>query len=319
MINYIGSFAGIWLTLWLVLSIVFGLVYPLVRRFFNVLHPRFGSILLLYYWMAPFLVSLACAAFLFMPSAEILLVDSHCHKDCQSHVHLIDSIGLAWFGVVIGSLVLVNLVVRLLLNMRRSRQLRRQFNFLSQSRGEFQAINSSTPLVFTLGWWNPCIYMSEGLYAVCSDIDLSVIMAHEQAHQERRDNLRMLLARLCSALLPRRVANVMLEDLQLTTEQACDFRAAERFGQVAVAETLLKVKRLLLSQPSPLPYSALAFAEREVETRIMALLKSEQRVFLQTWQMTLLGVVTLAALLLMVSPLHHASEWVIALLGGPVR
>src|SRR5690606_25883455 len=116
MINSIGSFAAIWLTLWLLLSIVFGLLYPLTRKIFKVLHPRFGSILLLYYWMAPFLVSLASAAFLFMPSAETLLVDSHCHQDCQSHVPLIDSIGLAWFGVVIGSLVLVNLTVRLLVN-----------------------------------------------------------------------------------------------------------------------------------------------------------------------------------------------------------
>lgn len=319
MINSIGSFAAIWLTLWLLLSIVFGVFYPLVRRFFNALHPRFGSVLLLQYWVAPFLVSLASAVFLFMPSVETLLVDSHCHENCESHAPLIESLGLAWFGIVIGSLVLLNLSVRLLLNMRRSRLLRSQFNFLSRSRGEFQAINSPTPLVFTLGWWNPCIYMSEGLYAACSDTDLAVILAHERAHLERRDNLRMLLARLCSALLPRRIANIMLEDLQLMTEQACDFRAAEKFGHVTVAETLLKVKKLLQSQPSPLPYSALAFAEREVETRILALLKPEQRLFLQHWQMALLGFATLAALLLMVSPLHHASEWVIALLGAPVH
>src|SRR5690606_20177304 len=122
---------------------------------------------------------LASAVFLFMPSAETLLVDAHCHQDCQSHVPLIDSMVLSWFGVVMAGLVLANLTVRLVLNMRRSRQLRRQFNFLSQPRGEFQAIKSPTPLVFTLGWWNPCIYMSEGLYKACSDTDLSVIMAHE--------------------------------------------------------------------------------------------------------------------------------------------
>ena len=314
MINSIGSFAAIWLTLWLILSIVFGLLYPLTRRAFNALHPRFGSILLLYYWVAPFLVSLVSAAFLFLPSAETLLVDSHCHQDCQSHVPLIDSVVLSWMGFIMGSLALLGLSVRLLLNVRRSRQLRSQFNFLSQPRGDFQAINSPTPLVFTLGWWNPCIYMSEGMYDACSQTDLSVIMAHERAHQERRDNLRMLLARLCSALLPRRWSSQMLEDLQLMTEQACDFRAAEQFGHVAVAETLLKVKRLLQSQPSPLPYGAMAFAEREVEIRIMALLKQDQRVFLQAWQMVLLGITSLALLLLMVSPLHHASEWVIALL-----
>src|SRR5690606_31031119 len=160
----------------------------------------FGSILLLYYWVAPFLVSLFSAAFLFMPSAETLLVDSHCHQDCQSHLPLIDSVQLSWFGILMASLVLSSLSMRLVLNVRRSRQLRSQFNFLSQPRGDFQAIDSPTPLVFTLGWWNPCIYMSEGLYAACSETDLSVIMAHERAHKERRDNLRMMLGRLCSAL-----------------------------------------------------------------------------------------------------------------------
>lgn len=35
------------------------------------------------------------------------------------------------------------------------------------------------------------------------------------------------------------------------TEEACDCRAAEKFGHVAVAETLIKVKRLLMAHPSP--------------------------------------------------------------------
>jgi hypothetical protein len=48
----------------------------------------------------------------------------------------------------------------------------------------------------------------------------------------------------------------MMVDLQLMTEEACDFRAAEKFGHIAVAETLIKVKRLLMAHPSSLQHGS---------------------------------------------------------------
>ena len=202
--------------------------------------------------------------------------------------------------------------------MRRSVQLHRQFNSLGRPLGEYYAIKSQCPLVFTLGWWNPSIYVSDGLAQGCDERDLSIILLHEQAHQERRDNLRLLLARLCSAILSQNLARQMMTDLQLMTEEACDFRAAEKFGHIAVAETLIKVKRLLMAHPSPLPMGVLGFAEREVETRIMALLNAASRVSPKPWQLLLLGASILLALLLLVSPLHHGSEWVITFLAADV-
>jgi hypothetical protein len=314
MIHAMGTFFAICLVLWLALSFMFVALYPLLRSWFMSLHPRYGSVLLLAFWTAPFIASLTSTLILFMPSIDSILIDPHCHSDCSSHVPLISSTGLAWFGFAAGTIVFLMLTYRLLHTMYKSHQLRRQFNFLGRKHGDYYMIKSDSPVVFTLGWWRPRIYISDGFSKACTNKDLSIVLLHEQAHQERRDNLRLLLARLCSAILTNRLARKIKNDLQLMTEQACDFRAAERFGHVAVAETLLKIKRLLMTQPTALPLHALAFAERDVECRVIALLKGSALISPRPWQLSLLALVLVFGLVLMVGPLHHGSEWMIALL-----
>jgi Zn-dependent protease with chaperone function len=318
MINAIGSFASIWLALWLVLGVLFVLAYPLLRPALLKLQPRYGSALLLAYWILPFAAALLSTAFLFLPTAENLLVDAHCHVDCASHAPLIDSAGLALFGVGVGSVAVLVLLMRFITTVRNARKLHAQFDYLGKRRGAWIEMDSECPLVFTLGWWQPRIYLSTGLRRACSVQDLDIILQHERAHQERRDNLRLLVARLCCAIFPGPLARRVLADLQVVTEEACDFRAAERFGAVAVAETLLKVKRLLMAQPASVPQEAMAFAERDVETRIRALLRASSRISLHNWQLGLLLLGGALALVLMVGPLHHGSEWVISQLSASV-
>lgn len=313
MISAMGSFSAIFLSLCVLLSVVFLLIYPLVRSFFLALHPSLGSALLLLYWLCPFVMSLASTSVLFMPDIESVLVDSHCHEECVSHVPMIHTPELALLGLVLGGVLLLSLLYRCIETLFRSRQLRTQFEHLGRDFGSYQQLQGSTPLVFTLGWWRPRIYVSQGLEGACSNTDLSIVLLHERAHQERRDNLRLLIARLCSVLLYRVGATRMMSDLQLLTEQACDFRAAEKYGYVNVAETLLKVKRLL-QHSSAVPLGALAFAEHDVELRVKALLKAQQRLKLHSWQLGVIVSSLLVGMSLLVSPLHHGSEWVITLL-----
>lgn len=314
MINTIGTFSAIWLVLWLGLAVLFVFAYPLLRPFFLRLHPRHGSTLLLAWWVLPFAASLSSTLFLFMPTAENLLVDAHCHDECTSHVPLIDSPVLAWFGLVVGVLVVSVLLLRFVTTLRKSRQLHTQFDFLGKRRGPWFEMEAQCPLVFTLGWWRPRIYISSGLRRACDESDMQIILQHERAHQQRRDNLRLLMARLCCAILPAALAHRVLDDLQVVTEEACDFRAADAFGAVAVAQTLLKVKRLLMAQPAAVPTLAMAFAERDVEIRIKALLEATGRVSLHRWQLATLLSAGVLALVLLVGPLHHGSEWVISVL-----
>jgi len=315
MINIMGSFSAIFLGLCILLSLIFLLAYPLFRPMFLALHPRFGSALLLVYWLCPFLMSLASTSVLFMPEVESVLVDSHCHAECVSHVPMLHSPELAVLGLLLGGALLLSLLLRCIDMLAKSRQLNTQFNHLGRDLGAYQQLNGQTPLVFTLGWWQPRIYLSEGLESACSNTDLSIILLHEKAHQERKDNLRLLLAKLCSLVIYRPSATRMLSDLQLLTEQACDFRAAEKHGYVNVAQTLLKVKRLL-KQAGPTPACAMAFADNDVELRIKALLKAQQRVKLYPWQLGLIVSSLIVSMSLLISPLHHGSEWLIMLMSN---
>ncbi|MDX1490680.1 MAG: M56 family metallopeptidase [Pseudohongiellaceae bacterium] len=314
MLSNIGAFFSIWLILWLILSVVFVLLYPLLRPSLFRLHPRYSSALVLCYWLTPLLGSLTSALFLFTPIVEVFLVDSHCHVACESHAPQIGSKGLAWFGVTVGLCVLVYLMIRLTSIVTSAYRLNGQFSRLANFRGDYFSISSLNPLVFTLGWWNPKIFISDGLVSSCSEEDLSIVIMHEEGHKLRRDNLRLLLARLSTALLTEPLARKVIADIQLLTEQACDFYAAEKYGHIAVAETLLKVKRLLMEDSKLSLQGATAFADNSVEQRILVLISDEQKLALRPWQLAVLVTLGLSLLFASIGPLHHGSEWVIAFL-----
>lgn len=316
MINSIGAFFTIWLVLWLILSVGFVLLYPLLRSSLLGLHPRYGSTLILVYWSGPLLGSLLSALFLFTPMVEGFLVDSHCHAACESHVPQLGSKGLAWFGLTIGALVVLALARRMLATVLSAYRLDHQFSRLGKFRGDHFAISSSCPLVFTLGWWNPKIYMSDGLIEQCTASDLSIVLMHEQAHKSRRDNLRLLFARLATALLTGALAKKILADIQLLTEQACDFHAAEKYGHIAVAEALLKIKRLFIEQTQMPLQGAVAFADSSIENRVLALLNADAKVALSTWQIAVILLTVLGVLVASIAPLHHSAEWVMAFVTG---
>lgn len=311
MIETIGSFSVIWLACWMVLAVAFMLVYPFLRPLFMRLHPRHGSVLLLVYAAAPCLLSLSVVSLLFLPVAKSMLVQAHCHADCVSHAPLIAASSVAASGIVLVSAVLVALAGRILSALIRGGRMQRQFDALSRPCTAYRLLDSGIPMVFTLGWLNPRVYISTALRQRCQARELDVILRHEQAHRLRRDNLRLILARGFCLGLPAAVAGRFLSDLQLLSEQACDFVAAERFGELSVAETLLRVKRMLLRHARQTPQWGHAFTGAEVSQRVEALLQAERRLSLTPWQHALLACLVAGALLLAVEPLHHGAEWII--------
>ncbi len=316
MLEAVGSFSAIWLMCWLTAGLIFTLLYQLLRPWLVRLHPQAGSDVLLLYLAGPFVLSLLLTVFLFLPDTKSLLVDSHCHDDCATHAPALRSVWLASAGIICLGLVLCSLLLRSAAALRSSRQLTRQFAILARPQGSYQEISSNKPVVFTLGWWRPIIYISKDLLVHCTEKDLAIILEHEHAHRFRRDNLRLLAARIFSAGLPRALVRRMRGDLADLTEQACDFRAAERHGFIEVAEVLLKVQRLMLQHGrGPLPAGAQGFAHSQIENRVKALLQAELRIVPGAWQLRLLGVSLLLVLLLLVEPLHHAAEWLFTFAG----
>ncbi|MEX2130515.1 MAG: M56 family metallopeptidase [Pseudohongiellaceae bacterium] len=312
--DYPGSFAVIWLALWFCLSILFVMFYPLVRTWMFKPHPRAGSLLLLAYWSAPALLSLISSVMLFMPSLESLLVDDHCHTDCAAHVPVLGSTLPAMVGLGLAGIITVILICRMLVNLAVANRLQAQFKVIAQANNDYRVIDAAEPMVFTLGWWLPEIYVSTGLIRQTSHNDMEVMLCHETEHRRRRDNLRLLLARIFGVLLPAGFFRQLLDDVRLLTEQACDFKAADYFGEVAVAETLLRMQRVLQGSALNLPVNASAFLANEVEARITAVLDASTRQAFTSGQLAGFGTVLLVFLLFTIEPLHHISEWLITLL-----
>lgn len=312
MINELGSLALIWLMLWCGLTLLFSFVYPLFRPSLMRLHPAHGSSLVLMYWTAPVLLAFVASLMLFAPMSEHLLIAPHCHGSCAQHSPQTGELSVALFGLALATTLAAWLLGSFFYNAWRGAQMRRQFETLASAQNGYYLLNANEPVVFTLGWWDPRVFLSKGLLQQCSPEQLSVILGHEQAHRSRRDNLRLLLARVFSLVLPSAMRRRAMHDLQILCEQACDFASAEKHGAITVAETLVHVGRVVKNAARP--QSSVAFDGGDLPVRVHALLNSERRTILRSWQLVTLVAVLAYSLLLALDPLHHGAEWLIGLL-----
>lgn len=312
MINTLGSLSLIWLILWFLLTLAFSLVYPLLKPALMRLHPAHGSSLMLLYWAAPILLAFLSSLMLFAPVSEDLLITPHCHGSCEQHSPQTSELSVALLGLALALISAAGLMGNFFYNVWRGARMRWQFESLSSAQNGYCLLNAAEPVVFTLGWWTPRVFLSNGLLKHCSSEQLSVILGHEQAHLSRRDNLRLLLIRVFSLVLPPAMRKQVMHDLQILCEQACDFESAEKHGPVTVAETLVHVGRLIKNAARP--QNSLAFDGGDLSIRVQALLNLERRKSLRSWQWVMVVVAVAYVLLLTLDPLHHAAEWMLALL-----
>jgi hypothetical protein len=337
MINTLGALCLIWLVLWLTLTLILRAFYSRIRPALFRLHPGHGSIVLLALWSAPLLLSLVTTLLLLMPAFDGLLFDPHCHGDCAHHVPTTSAGVLAWIGFSLAAWAAFGLSLHFANGLWRGVLMRRQFEALSSSEQTsseqtsseqtsseqtsseqtsneqgFRLRDASEPAVFTLGWWRPRVFVSQGLLGGCSANELAIILAHEEAHRRRRDNLRLLLGRVFCAVLPRRWRRAVVHDLHLLCEQACDFAAADRYGSLSVAQTLVQVGRVL--RRSSVPLQGVAFDGSDLRERVHALLSLESRRPLSGWQVATLLVAAGFSVLVAVEPLHYGAEWLIGVL-----
>lgn len=309
-----GSFAGIWLALWFVGALLLLLVYPVLEDLLKDWHPAIASRTLLLVLAFPFLISLSTTIMLFLPVVENNLVAAHCHEDCQAHVPLLGSIWLGAAGLLVVLLIMYTILRKLTLNIRTANQLMTHLLHLGKDTGRWYQLPDLQPVVFTLGWWRNRIFITEGLLAKCDSKDIDIILQHELAHGRRFDNLRLLLARLFLLVLPASFAQKVYSDLHFYTESSCDFAAAELYGDLNVAETLLRVQKIIPNEFSYFGSELVsAFTGAEVERRIRILVVGgEQFGRLQYSQSISLFVLVLLSFIL-VDPIHHGIEWIFGL------
>ncbi|MDT8322125.1 MAG: M48 family metalloprotease, partial [Xanthomonadales bacterium] len=87
--------------------------------------------------------------------------------------------------------------------LRRQRQVLRMLVALgSESKVEpcHNVVRSDRPVAITVGWINPTILISSRLLDDLSPAEAATVLAHEQAHQRRRDGLRLFATEIVSRL-----------------------------------------------------------------------------------------------------------------------
>lgn len=220
------------------------------------LPPATRANVLLAWALSPWVVGLVMLLLVFSPSLAHLLgfAADHCHEH-DHHAHLCLMHTPFFTGAILEQLMLIGagiVVFGYILKItQRLRQGYRTSQMLlalvkpSSARVRYRVVDSPRPFAITIGLVRPQVVISSRLVASLKPAELSTVVSHEQAHQHRRDVLRLFAAEVLSALHWPTTRHLIFNRLGLAIEQACDEVAAVRSGdRLQVAETIIKMARL---------------------------------------------------------------------------
>lgn len=145
-------------------------------------------------------------------------------------------------------------------------------------RGRVFLVPDPQPLSYATGFVRTRVVVSTGLVDTLTDEELEAVLAHEEGHVVRRDNLVILIANAAAmafALVPG--VRGCYAGLRRNQELAADLFARERVGDgLVVASSLHKFARLMLKPKSTSLGAAAGFAdEGHVGERIRGLLSED--------------------------------------------
>lgn len=252
-------FAVCWAVLGFVVVGIHCAAWPMLGR----IGPRQRGNLLLALALAPIACGAAVAVLGFAPAVGGYLIDAHCHANtgCRPHVPALQmdaSIGLLLTAAACTSAVGAAWAVAG--NIRAGSTLARALERLSRRSAArtgdddaiaptFALVESPDRFAYCAGLFFPRIVVSRGLVDALTPKQLGIVLAHEHAHAQRRDNLRRVLAGVGLWFMPRRLRRRLLGDLAVAAEMACDQAAAQRAGGVDLAiETLEALERLRVGE-----------------------------------------------------------------------
>lgn len=119
---------------------------------------------------------------------------------------------------------------------------------------EVAVINVKEPLVGVVGGLRQRIVAARSVATACDDEEFRQVLAHEAAHMDSRDNLKLLLLlTMPDALAWLPTGSALTEHWRAVTELEADERAsgADPRKRVALASALIKVARLSLASGRP--------------------------------------------------------------------
>jgi hypothetical protein len=304
-----------------VTSLALSYGYPRMRDYFRQVPPRIRGILVFALLILPLMAGLSFFALILSPVVDYGTVLHHCHTStigsCVPHsLSTLEQLpGLITLMGVLG--IVVWPLIRSLGPVQRLSLLRRSLHKISRydaERGIF-VVDDARPLAFSMGFISPSVFLSSGLVAHLSAEERDTVIHHEYGHVTHRDGVWQLLGHVLSIGHGKQTRGLLLADLHLAAEQACDAYAARRVGdRLTVAQTILKVERMSAGhdpfKASAVPgIASLGVTGSSVPDRVDALLSPEGFCSGRWACWAFLGAVLLALVIFLAAePLHHAIE-----------
>lgn len=228
----------------------------------------------------------------------------------------------ALVAAVGGAVVVVAAALRVVTTSAYTSRLRRVL--VAARRGTLSAeplqasmVETVFPVVAIVGLTRPTLFVARSVVEACSPAELDAVLAHELAHARQHDNLRRLVMVAAPDWLGLGPGG---RQLDASWRQAAEFAADEsaaagRDGAVHLAAALVKVARLAVSPPDPMPASAL-YQGDPIAERVRRLLDPPAARDERPWPAWARGWILVAALGLAVAAvpaLHRAAEYLLAL------
>ena len=306
-------------------SVLLAVLYPRIRAKLLAVSPHRRRRLLLALVFGPVVGASALTILAFSPSLIGVLWPALDH--CQLHgpathphlclIHPPARGASAWAFLVVGAVLgaalllalqqLLRLVVASTLVRRLSRFARHEPTL------DAEIFESRAPVALTVGALDRRVLLSTGLVDGITAQQLAIVMAHERHHASSNDPFWRGVAAFAAVVHLPWTRRLLLADLHLATEQACDEAAAELIGsRPLVARTILEVSRRLQGlEQKPQP-AAVAFALHHVIARVESLLVEPPaarsgKTLRWLWLMPPAAVV-------LAEPFHHYAETLLGIL-----
>ncbi len=139
-------------------------------------------------------------------------------------------------------------------------------------------VDSDFPVIGVIGVVRLKLVIAQSVLDACTPEELEAILAHEQAHIERHDNLWRALIMAADVLTWLPISRQLHSAWHAATEEAADDYAARlgHRGRPLLAQALVKVARLAVAPAAPqdLPATAL-YRGDDIERRVRRLLAPE--------------------------------------------
>jgi hypothetical protein len=307
---------------WIAASVVVSVSYRWLRPRLGLLEPEQRFRVTLFICASPLLVGVVIATATLLPSVGGLLLTEldHCSDHHLGHDHLCfthtpESLGLEVWLLLAGLVAGIGpfAISQGIALLRASRNANALVARSSVEKG-LNVIDSGAPFAITVGIFAPRVVVSRGLIDHLPPEHLKVVLAHEQAHVHRRDSLWKVLASILSLVFFPATRRVLLADLVLAAEQACDKDAADQIGnRIQVAQAILFMERLLNGFTASYRTVTTAFDNAPAVRRVELLL-AETKTSAPV-RLDIFIVLFVALALRFASSLHHAAETLLGLLG----